>query len=276
MGEPTEFKIPPGVEFKLAPGVAERLESLGLFDIVEQHFPKPDERYCRFGVDMATKVNEPIANALKDELISWVGANWRVSGRVTFVGRYLRDITHKECAILRKAGLKLLSISEYSDEPDSINRAAGAVDAERALSKAKEFGQPAGTPIYFAIDFSVDASNPSKMQDVFAYFEEIERTFHEAESGYLIGVYGNNYVLQNIYRYPLTHFGKWLCNAFWQSTSMNFKTQMPDGTPVPVTFPLADMWQRNNRKLAVPGTAQIQVDDNLSPWGREGSWEPPA
>lgn len=105
-------------------------------------------------------------------------------------------LTVDESNLLHNHGIKIISIYQ-----DSANYAAyfnaneGQKDAMVALSLANERNQPAGSAIYFAVDY--DASN-QEMDNIKAYFSAIKSVFDSANINYKIGVYGNGLVCSTI------------------------------------------------------------------------------
>jgi hypothetical protein len=124
---------------------------------------------------------------------------------VSFVQRYLRDLTGAEIAALKKAGLRIVSCFEEngSDPPVAyFTRARGQHDGRRAFTQAQAVGQPAGTPIYFAVDTDPDIRQRPIILD---YFQGINDGFQQyladmrAQNkkpvNYATGVYGSGCVL---------------------------------------------------------------------------------
>jgi hypothetical protein len=118
-----------------------------------------------------------------------------------FVARYYKftsrsqPLTRSEVVALSQAGLDLVAVYE-SGLPTSasyFSHARGIQDGTRAYQYARdEIRQPAGSPIYFAVDY--DAS-PGDFQGVITeYFKGIAQAFDTASGAtpaYPIGVYGS-------------------------------------------------------------------------------------
>jgi Domain of unknown function (DUF1906) len=124
---------------------------------------------------------------------------------ISFVQRYLRDLTHAEAIALSNAGFHIVSCFEENaaDPPIThFTHAQGQHDGRRAFTQAQSLGQPADTPIYFAID-----TDPNNGQRHFVeeYLEGIRDGFnqyladmqaqHKPAVNYQIGVYGSGCVL---------------------------------------------------------------------------------
>lgn len=129
----------------------------------------------------------------------------RDQGRsVSFVQRYLRDLTRAEVAALKNAGFRIVSCFEEGS-PTHIayfTRAQGQHDARRAFTQAQAVGQPAGTPVYFAIDADPDARQKQPILDYlqgvsdgFAQYLADMQARRQQPVPYAIGVYGSGCVL---------------------------------------------------------------------------------
>src|SRR5215469_8350742 len=84
------------------------------------------------------------------------------SSRIDFVARYYRDptsalpaLSSQEALKLASLGLKIVAVWEQnSPDPKNLSYSSGYSDAFSAYKQAKAIGQPAGSAIYFAIDFN--------------------------------------------------------------------------------------------------------------------------
>ena len=120
----------------------------------------------------------------------------------SFVGRYLcRDanswklLKADEVAALHNAGVQVFSFYQDSNNSDSaFSYDIGYEDAGFAIRRANEAGQPAGTIIYFAVDY--DASASSVTNNILPYFRGVRDRL--SGSGYGIGVYGSGAVCQAV------------------------------------------------------------------------------
>jgi len=119
-----------------------------------------------------------------------------------FVGRYLSKSTWKlitpaEAAALKAAGLGIVLV--YEDGPTSatyFSSGRGTSDATRAIAQASALGAPAGTAIYFAVDY--DASGADIDGPIASYFHEVTATLGAAPTAYQAGVYGSGKTCQAI------------------------------------------------------------------------------
>jgi hypothetical protein len=127
-------------------------------------------------------------------------------GNEEFVIRYYADadeITYvskilsvKEVESLKDHKLKIVSVyQDSSDYASYFNASEGEKDAIVALSLAKERNQPAGSAIYFAVDYNASSSD---MKNIKEYFSAIKSVFDSADVKYKIGVYGNGLTCSTI------------------------------------------------------------------------------
>ena len=119
----------------------------------------------------------------------------------SFVIRYYRagnsskypTLTAKEAAALSAAGLRVAAIWESaSDKVSHFSHTTGLAEATSAYKQAMLVGQPAGTPIYFAVDF--DCSQDALAGPINDYFQAIATAFAamgHGKSAYAVGVYGS-------------------------------------------------------------------------------------
>ena len=120
----------------------------------------------------------------------------------SFVGRYLSKSTWKlisapEAIALKAAGLGILLV--YEDGPTSpsyFSTGRGTSDATRAIGQAAALGAPAGTAIYFTVDYDASAADINGV--ISAYFVEVAAALAADPSGYVVGVYGSGQTCQAI------------------------------------------------------------------------------
>jgi hypothetical protein len=198
----------------------------------------------------------------------------KVRGRpVTFVCRYYntnnprKNLTQREAIDLSGAGLSIVAIWEngFPTTRDYFTRARGARDGEAAFRMAFKFGQPAETPVYFAVDY--DAFNNADRTAVRAYFEGVRaglRTYlsdpalRAIARSYTIGVYGSSCVLDWCQDQGIATF-------FWQAHAPGWC-----GGRNRARWPNANIRQiRNERELC---GVTVDLDEG---WGHEGAWSLP-
>lgn len=122
-------------------------------------------------------------------------ANHISSQAIKFVARYYSNNLEKalgkaEAQELSNAGLSIVPVFEDSNNSAGVfSTEAGQAQAAVALEQAAEIGQPAGTAIYFAVDY--DAELAEVHGPVTDYFNAIKTTFSAAPVQYSVGVYGS-------------------------------------------------------------------------------------
>jgi hypothetical protein len=137
------------------------------------------------------------------------------SGGISFVGRYYSRTTHiegkkltaSEAQLISNAGLQLVTV--YEDGPTSysyFSASRGSEDAAGAVAQAAAVGQPAGSAIYFTVDY--DAADDEIAGNITAYFEAIAA----ALDGYQAGVYGSGAVCTAIMNAGLATYA-WLAQS---------------------------------------------------------------
>lgn len=122
-------------------------------------------------------------------------------GYTTLIRYYCRaDITWKrmmpkEAVALSRAGLKLAAVYQNrQNQPQDFSEAKGKAAGRDAYDYAENsIFQPAGSAIYFSVDF--DPSEAVVKNNVVPFFAGIKKAFKEAAGGgapdYKIGVYGS-------------------------------------------------------------------------------------
>lgn len=118
---------------------------------------------------------------------------------ISIVGRYLtgdsKSLRPGEAQRLLNAGIRFFPIFQetyYSDDVTKYNYNLGVSDARKAISKARQYGIPAGNIIYFAIEF--DPTQDQIDTYVVPYFQAIKENIGE----YCVGVYGTRNVCWNL------------------------------------------------------------------------------
>jgi len=159
------------------------------------------------GIDMPRDARD-VALELKDN-------------QLDFVARYYRDpasrwpsLSPDEARSLSSAGLNLVAVWEsHSHRPEYFSYEVGYYDALQAYWQAWRIGQPAGSAIYFAVDFN--AQPEDIMGGVDRYFHGIASGFAAARGpgpGYRVGVYGSGAVCDYLKRARLAQYA-WLSNS---------------------------------------------------------------
>ena len=139
-----------------------------------------------------------------------------------FIGRYYntnrpsKNLTRAEAQALSAAGITIVVVWEngFPTTAGYFSHAKGVADATAALGLASGIGQPAGSAIYFAVDYdalAADVSGP-----VTAYFQGVKSVFDAAPVQYAAGVYGSGATCQSLLNAGLVTF----C---WLSQSTGFR-----------------------------------------------------
>ena len=107
-----------------------------------------------------------------------------------FVARYLsgvagKDITRGEADTLIAHGLDVVVVWETTGTDVLFGYGQGAADARAAEAEARAVGQPAGRPIYFAIDFD---AQPSQQGVIDAYFDGVASVIGRDRAGAYAGI----------------------------------------------------------------------------------------
>jgi Domain of unknown function (DUF1906) len=133
-------------------------------------------------------------------------------------------LTKSELSAIEHAGLSVFIVFQHCghlcanfDMANPATSDKGRKDAEGAIQLAAELGQPAHTPIYFAVDFDPAPGSDCAMAapriwpSVEAYFDQINEVF--ARTKWEVGVYGAGITCRR-----LKASGR--AKYFWVSTSL--------------------------------------------------------
>jgi hypothetical protein len=179
------------------------------------------------GIDMATDASD-FLNELK-------------SARVEFVGRYYRDpdsalpsLSRNEAQRLSSLGMKIVAVYEYhTPDREHFTYQGGYDDAVTAHGEARGIGQPAGSAIYFAVDFH---ANDADLPAVLDYFRGVSAGLAAASggtAGYAVGVYGSGPVCDAVRRARLARYS-WLSNSInWDEASTYDDWNIMQGRSLP-------------------------------------------
>ena len=164
------------------------------------------------------------------------------STRLDFVARYYRDpasrwptLSASEAAMLSAAGVNIVAVWEYhSQRADYFSYASGYADAVNAYRQARVIGQPAGSAIYFAVDFNAQEGDIRGPVD--RYFRGVHTGFASVSPTreYRVGVYGSGAVCDYLKRTRLAQYA-WLSNSTaWSGydsfTAWNIKQSTGSGS----------------------------------------------
>jgi hypothetical protein len=163
---------------------------------------------------------------------------------VEFIFRYYARHTHipgkiltlDEAQAISAAGFKLGAVYEngFPTTAEYFTSEQGKADAASALNQALMIGQPAETPIYFAVD--CDLSYDAISTRLFNYFVGIRNTWDvpgHPRLPYAVGVYGSGLVCEKMTDWVLANYS-WLAGAKgWQG----YEAFLPRATIVQAPFP---------------------------------------
>lgn len=167
-----------------------------------------------------------------------------------------KNLTKAEAATLSQAGLQLGVVYEdFNNSIDRFSTAIGQRQAAKALSLAAAIGQPAGSAIYFAVDF--DASLSDVRGPISDYFQAVSQALAVAPVRYAIGVYGSGLTCRIIRDSGLAVF-TWLAGSTGFRESKQFR---PQATLVQVA---------PERKIC---NAKLPIDDDIAQVGSFGGFQ---
>lgn len=147
---------------------------------------------------------------------------------IIFVFRYYsatttsptKRLTLAEAQALVSAGIQIGAV--YEDGPTSVDyfsNARGVKDGGRAWTYAQQIGQPAGSAIYFAVDYNAPSAD---LAAIASYYQGVQSGLDTASGGvssYSIGVYGSGLVCQTIKQDQNLAKYSWMAEArLWYGT----------------------------------------------------------
>lgn len=146
-----------------------------------------------------------------------VARSFRADG-YEFVCRYLvpsgwKMLSRSEAVAISQAGLQIVSVFETTADRALGGYAAGLADGATALQAAAAVGQPAGSRIYFAVDFDATAAQMSTVVDYI-------RGCSVSTPNFLTGVYGSASVVQAVR-------SAGACSGFWQTYAWSKGVKVP-------------------------------------------------
>ena len=168
-----------------------------------------------------------------------------------FVVRYYSDFNSKvltvaEAQKLSAAGIKIVAVFENSNNSAGLfSSTTGNSQAAKALELAAAIGQPAGTAIYFAVDY--DASPADVAGPISDYFKAIKAALDAAPTQYVVGVYGSGLTCRVIRDAGLAKF-TWLTGSTGFREYSSFRPQ-------------ADMVQLSPQRKLFAG---LNIDDDIA------------
>jgi LysM repeat protein len=167
------------------------------------------------GLDAAVNLTQK-AKCLRNQGFDFAVRYYNVSNSQTFPEKRL---TLTEAKALVGAGFLLgVVFQQAGNAIGSFNRDIGVRHGKRAHDLAvNSIGQPAGSAIYFSVDFDASASQIDG--PITSYFKSVRDAMAEANGGaprYQIGVYGSGLTCSKL-------LAKGLVSLTWLAQSMGFR-----------------------------------------------------
>ncbi len=141
----------------------------------------------------------------------------------TFAARYLsysdggKNLSAGEAASLRSGGVDVAVVWEESATAALNGYSEGVSDARAAQSEAAACGQPAGRPIYFAVDFDASAGDQAAIN---SYLDGVASVIGRERTG----VYGGYYVVKRSFDAGKVRYG-WQTYA-WSGGQWDGRAQL--------------------------------------------------
>ena len=143
-------------------------------------------------------------------------------------GSHGKDLTAQSLKDTSAAGMWCGAVFEGGgDNVDFFTSNQGAHDAQEAIDQAQAAGQPAGSAIYFAVDFG---PQPGQLaSNIVPYFGAVSVKVHSA--GYRVGAYACGTVLGGLDSMKLIDY-RWLAGAMgWPGSRGYQDANMGQGAP---------------------------------------------
>lgn len=173
--------------------------------------------------DGLTSGTRPFASGMDASVGCSPFASRIASEGMKFVARYYsntasKNLTLAEAHTLSAAGLQLLTVYEdANDNLASFTVAKGTGQAAKALQLAATINQPAGSAIYFAVDFD---PQPNDIRGpVMQYFQAVHQVFSAAPTQFTIGVYGSGLTCRLIRDAGFARFTWLSCSTGFQESN---------------------------------------------------------
>jgi peptidoglycan hydrolase-like protein with peptidoglycan-binding domain len=200
------------------------------------------------GADCAMILTAARAQTLYDH-------GYRIVGRylTNFPGGMDKAITREEAQIILGAGLSFFPIYQAQRSPvraGYFTEAQGISDAEAAAAAAMALGIPAGTYIYFAVDF--DVSNNEITANILPYFKGIHGIM--SDGTYKTGIYGPRNACIRVAE------AGYSANSFVANMSNSFAGNL--GFPMPADWAFDQFANLEGENALGSGNGRIEIDRN--------------
>lgn len=190
--------------------------------------PPPAAAAVARGIDLPTDA-AAVAAQIKNRGVGFVARYYRRAG-----SRW-RSLQAAEAKALSGRGLDIVTVWEsFGRNPAYFSYGAGFADAIDAYRQAQALGQPAGSAIYFAVDY--DASTHDIIGRVNPYFRGIAAGFlvaGEGEPQYRVGVYGSGAVCEAIKTSGLAQFAWLSMSPGWSGSRVYADWDIKQGKKLP-------------------------------------------
>ncbi|WP_160165784.1 glycoside hydrolase domain-containing protein [Actinoplanes sp. OR16] len=171
------------------------------------------------------------------------------------VGRYLtggtnKVLTHSEIALIFDNDMSIFPLyQEWGDAVEHFNYPEGFEAGIAAYEAAVKFGIPAGTVLYFSVDY--DALDGEITSYVIPHFQGIVEGIKRSPIPYAVGVYGCRNVCIRLDKAGLT--------------TRSFVSGMSTGYSGNLGFPLPDNWSFDQVKnyTVASGSGTLELDHNI-------------
>ena len=172
-----------------------------------------------YGVDTYGPIDNDVASTLKNDEYDFV-IRYYTSLSEQETGKLLKAT---EVSTLHNANLKIVSVyQDYGNSISDFSIEKANLHAERAMELAEELGQPPGSVIYFAVDYSPLSD---ELNTLAQYFSTIK---NKLSGKYRIGVYGTAEVCDLIKPDFASHS--------WLSHSIRNKSNSIEGDPEYISY----------------------------------------
>jgi hypothetical protein len=184
------------------------------------------------------------------------------AGGMKFVARYYsnfaaKTLTPLEARKLSDSGLQIVVVFEDANDIIGVFTAArGASDATTAVQLASAVGQPAGSAIYFAVDF--DPAQAEVAGPIVEYFQAVNQVLNAAPVLYCAGVYGSGLTCRMIRDSGFAKF-TWLSGSSAYRESSSFRAQ----ADILQSAPSRSLFDR-----------QLDIDDDVAQKEEFGAFRP--
>lgn len=144
-----------------------------------------------FGFDTNTTVTQAVCDAAKNKLHSFAVRYYASDASNSKV------IKKSEAELILSNNLKLVVVFQDTNrEAKQFSAALGKSAAIAAANCANAIGQPAGTAIYFAVDF--DCGPIAYENNILPHFKAIKDYFTAQNLQYSVGVYGSGSICSKL------------------------------------------------------------------------------